>query len=538
MNYNSGGGNGKRPPNGRGAPNTEKASAATNNSKQKQRPTPSPGNSSGRTAVKSGNVPNRNARGNTERNIPADLKKKRGTINKPEKSPAPKKRTTQHEKEPDLQQKSLSKSVRKVSGEQNGSADKEEIAVPKIITPPKEPVNPYIKKMRRVMLGAVALLILIAICVGMSLTVFFKIDEITVEGKTRYAKEDIIAACMINKGDNLLLCDTSPGVKKIQEEFPYIEEVDIQKKIFNKINIAVTEAKPSSVVEYNGRYLVLSKSGKVIEINNQNKYKDIPEILGVKLKNVKLSSKIQYQDGNLAKYPDKILEGIGKYKISDIKKIDISDTTSIKLIRSNGFSIIIGTFADIEYKLQTAADILSKNVRENVSGTLDVSLASPNGGKSYLKLESEPSKVSSSPPKEESKKTQESKTEEESSGKPEESSEESVAEETSVGEESDYNDDTYYDDGYTDDTYTDDGYTDDTYTDDGYADDTYTDDGYTDDTYTDDGYADDTYTDDGYTDDTYTDDGYADDTYTDDGYTDDGYTDDYYANDGYGDDYY
>ena len=400
--------------------------------------------------------------------------------------------------------------------------------MPRIITPPKEPVNPYIKKIRRFLLGAVTILILVAVCVGMSLTVFFKIDEITVEGKTRYDNDKIIAASMINEGDNLLLCNTSPGTKKIQEEFPYIEEVDIQKNLFNKINIKVTEAKPSYVVENNNKYLILSKKGKIIEIDSLNKYDNIPQISGAKLKNVNLSSEIQYEDKNLKKYLDKIMENVSKYKIADIRTIDISDTTSIKLVKSNGFSIILGTFEEIEYKLETAANILSKNVRENLSGTLDVSLASPEGGKSYLKVGEQASVVSSKPSKEISKTSQTSKKESsEASDKPEESSEEPVPEETSVSED-DYTDDTYTDDGYTDDTYTDDGYTDDYYTDD-----TYTDDGYTDDTYTDDGY-----TDDYYTDDTYTDDGYTDDYYTDDTYTDDTYTDDYYTDDTYSDDYY
>ena len=531
MNNNSGGGSKKRPPSGRGDPNIRKPAASSKSNKQIQRPTPSPAGRAGKSKETTAAARNRDINaysGNRTRNRPENPGSDKSGAGK---RVIPKSKTVQKEKTAARQGKSSPEAEKKSFPKQNKAADTEKIPVPRLVTPPKEPVNPYIRKMRRVLLGTVTLLILIAICVGLSLTVFFKIDEITVEGKTRYDEEDIIAASMINKGDNLLLCDTSRGVEKIQSKFSYIEEVEINKKLFNKVNIVVTEAKPASAVEYNGKYIILSKSGKIIDIIGENKYgekkyKDIPEILGANLKNVKLSSKIQYKDNNVKKYIDRIIENVSKYKIADIKTIDISDTSSIKLIKSGGFTIIIGTFENIEYKLRSAADILSKNVREDAKGTLDVSLASADGGKSYLKLGYEDSKVSSNPTKENSSNKQVSKAKDdsdnESSAESEESQEESVGEETSVSEDGDYTDGTYTDDGYTDD-YTDDTYTDDGYTDD-YTDDTYTDDGYTDD-YTDDTYTDDGYTDD-YTDDTYTDDGYTDD-YTDDTYTDDGYTYDY-----------
>ncbi len=527
MNDNLKGGNGKRPPGGRSAPDTTKRTTASKG-KQVQRPTPSKSdgqkkvNSKSDTDKRSRDIPKGSV------NVTGGKQKKRVPNNRPTKSEAVS----------DLPKKARPTADKKPAAKKGLPPQKNEVPAPRIVTPPKEPVNPYIKKIRRFLLATATIAILIVICVGVSLKYFFKIDEITVEGKTRYNNDDIIAASMIKKGDNLIMCDTSLGEDKIQKKFSYIEEVDIEKKPFNKINIKVTEAKPTYVVENNGKYLVLGKSGKIIEINSKNAYKDIPEILGAKLKNVKLSSKIQYNDKNLPKYLDKLVDNIGKYKITGVKTIDISDMYAVKLIKNSGFTIIIGNFENIEYKLETAARIISDNVRENVTGTLDVSLASSDSGKSYLKIGSADVSKTSSSPLQESSKTSEVSKDKEKSDKPEESSEESVAEETSTSEEDSYSDNSYTDDGYTDDGYTDDGYTDDGYTDDGYTDDGYTDDGYTDDGYTDDGYTDDGYTDDGYTDDGYTDDDYTDDGYTDDGYTDDGYTDDGYTDDGYTDDGY
>ena len=408
----------------------------------------------------------------------------------------------------------------------------------KPLTPAKEPISPYRRKLKRILFYSVTLVVVSLICFLLSVTVFFKIDEIKVDGKTRYNIDDIISSCEINKGDNLILCNTSNGEKSIAKKFPYIEDVSIEKQLFNKIIIKVTEAVPTFIIESGGDYIVLSKSGKIIEINDKKMY-NVPTVLGAKLKNVELSSTVKFSDDNIKNYIDEINKSVTENKIKNIETIDISNLSKITLIRKNGFKIIIGNPENIDYKIRTAKIIISQNVSDKDVGTLDVSLASADGGKSYLKSESsveessKPKSLESSAPK----KTESSAAAEESK----ETSEEQTSVESEQSDTSE-NTDEYTDDGDTDNGYTDDGYTDDGYTDDGYTDDGYTDDGYTDDGYTDDGYTDDGYTDDGYTDDGYTDDGYTDDGYTDDGYTDDYtedvYTEDVYTDDGYADEGY
>ncbi|MBQ3929127.1 MAG: FtsQ-type POTRA domain-containing protein, partial [Clostridia bacterium] len=129
------------------------------------------------------------------------------------------------------------------------STPKEYIKLP---APAKEPMSEYRRKLKTILFYIVTLVVLLSICFVLSLTVFFKIDDILVEGETRYQADDIIASCMIEKGDNLLLCNTSAGEKNIVDQFPYIEKVKMDKKLFNKIIINVTEAVPTSIIESGG----------------------------------------------------------------------------------------------------------------------------------------------------------------------------------------------------------------------------------------------------------------------------------------------
>ena len=404
-----------------------------------------------------------------------------------------------------------------------GSRKKEKM---RPLAPPKEPVKPYVRRLRKFLLAAGTIIVLIAICVVLSLTVFFKIDEINIEGNTRYELAEIEEASMIIKGDNLLLCNTAEGAENIVNTFPYIESVEIEKKLFNKINIKVNEAKPSLVIESGGKYIVLAKNGKIVEINDKKTYNDVPTVLGAELNDVKLCSQIKYKDENIKKYLERIIELIAQYGIKNIRTIDMTDKAGILLVRENGFKVNIGNFENLDYKLKTAANILSENVKDDAKGTLDVGIASAQGGKSYLKLGEESSK-----------KPEEKKQQSKPASKPEskQSSEASAAEESSQAAddgivienaEPQYDETSSEDNGETYDNGTDGGYTyDDGTTDNGGY--TY-DDGTTDggETY-DDGTTDggETY-DDGTTDsgETY-DDGTTDggETY-DDGTTDSGET--------------
>ncbi len=88
------------------------------------------------------------------------------------------------------------------------------------------------KKRRRKILAMYTSMVMIIAMIAavLCLTVFFKIDSITVEGKTRYSPDEIIDASGIAIGTNLLLCNTEPSKEIIEKEFPYIESVSIKKK--------------------------------------------------------------------------------------------------------------------------------------------------------------------------------------------------------------------------------------------------------------------------------------------------------------------
>ena len=294
------------------------------------------------------------------------------------------------------------------------------------LPPAKAPISPYRRWLKRFLFYALTIIIVVTVGLILSFTVFFKIDAISVEGETRYPQEDIIAASMIQEGENFFLCNTSPGERKIWEEFPYIESVEIGKLLFNKIVIKVKEAVPTSVVESEGSYVLLSESGKIIDIANKRQA-DVPIVMGAVLAAPTLSSSVKYQDENVEEYLEEILAAAEEYKFGVLKVIDITKLSNITVETKDGLHIILGKPENINQKMMTARKIMKKDVPEGDVGTLDVSLSASEGGKSYFsskKSEPEPSQTSETSRKPEASQT--SRTPESSGQTSEQTSEESL----------------------------------------------------------------------------------------------------------------
>ncbi len=293
--------------------------------------------------------------------------------------------------------------------------------------PAKEPYSPRKRRLLRILFYGGIMAIVLTIFLILSFTVFFKIDSISVEGDTRYNEENIVASSMIRIGDNFFLCNTSPGENEIWKKFPYIESVRIEKKLFNKIVINVREAVPTSVIESEGKYVLLSESGKIIDISDK-KQEDVPIVMGAKLDDPTLSSSAVYKDKSVEGYVQEILRAAEFYKIGVLKVIDITKLSNISLETKDGLHIIIGSPEKIEHKMMTAAKIMKKDVPKGDVGTLDVSLSAAEGGKSYFSSK-KPTEQSAKP---ETSKPEASKPEVSApdTSKPEESSSESFAQES------------------------------------------------------------------------------------------------------------
>ena len=125
----------------------------------------------------------------------------------------------------------------------------------------------------------------IAVFITLSLTVLFKIENITVTGCTKYTESEIIESSGILIGDNLFRLSASEISEKLTEQYPYIESVSIHRVFPPAIEIKIKQSIPVAVLKQkNNEYVLITQAGRVLERGNLLLSDDCLLVIGVDVK--------------------------------------------------------------------------------------------------------------------------------------------------------------------------------------------------------------------------------------------------------------
>lgn len=103
---------------------------------------------------------------------------------------------------------------------------------------------------------AVLLLLLTAAAIVM-MTIFFKVNTISVEGAEKYSVEEITNALDISKGDNLYLWNKMKVQEHLLEKLPYLDSVRIRRHLPDALVLTVTECPRGGGGQGGGRLVLL-----------------------------------------------------------------------------------------------------------------------------------------------------------------------------------------------------------------------------------------------------------------------------------------
>ncbi len=223
---------------------------------------------------------------------------------------------------------------------------------------------------RRLKMFFVTLLIL-AVLVGiiLSLTVFFPTRKIVISGSKIYTVEQIAKASGIKAGDNVITLSENKIEEKIKKELPFVEEIKLSKKLPDKIEIQVVDAKEYIAYKKGSLYFSVSKSGWVMKKYSEEPVK-IPIIKGVSFK-AQTGNEIELKNNKANTIKDEVLQKLTKYDLK-INIIDVSNTVSIKLKVEDKFDVKLGNANYIDEKIKHLAKVISELDSDEV-GTINLS---------------------------------------------------------------------------------------------------------------------------------------------------------------------
>ena len=220
------------------------------------------------------------------------------------------------------------------------------------------------------------LLSVLAICIVIviALTLFFRVDTITITGEDRYSESDIIEATGLSTGDNLFLLNKYSIAENLLKKLPYIAEVRINRILPDTLTIDVTESDAVLAVVQEGSAWLISPQGKIVEQRVASAAADLAKIDGCELLAPSVATSIALSTDRSVQQESLLalmaaLDEMGM--ITQVQAIHLDDLTVLSMDYAGRFRVEMPYGAAYPYKLRTLQTILdSGKIESNETGTI------------------------------------------------------------------------------------------------------------------------------------------------------------------------
>ncbi len=216
---------------------------------------------------------------------------------------------------------------------------------------------------------ALAVVFVAIIVLILCMTVFFNVKTINIQGVSLYTTEQILAVGGVNNGVNLIRTDTDAVETRLKNTLVYIDDVQVSRKYPSELEIQVTEAVKAAQIEQDGRYYILSESGRILEADVPLD-SELTLIKGFELISLEPGSELESQDEFKTRILEEIVSEIKVLEFENINEIDLTDRTDIRMTYDNRIEIQLGSSVDIEHKLSHIKAVIDKSLSDSYEGTL------------------------------------------------------------------------------------------------------------------------------------------------------------------------
>lgn len=269
----------------------------------------------------------------------------------------------------------------------------------RVIRPPREEVPSIVytapKPMQR---GTFAWKLIsmaaVVVAVFLGLSVFFRVDTITVAGADKYTPWMIRQASGVETGDALLSISEARVASRIISGLPYIDEVKVSRKLPGTVEIQVTELQVTySIEDENGAWWLISSGGRAVEQVNLDKALGYTRVEGVAIRTPEQGRQVQAVPGQIIDPGDGTAESQDQADadeqlasliavltalennriIGEVTVVDVTDVTDIRLEYPQLLTVRLGDSARMDYKVGYLAAALEQ-LEDSQSGELDLTL--------------------------------------------------------------------------------------------------------------------------------------------------------------------
>ncbi len=219
------------------------------------------------------------------------------------------------------------------------------------------------QRQRRLFIQCVAIGLCVTVAmVVLSLTVFFRIDEIKIEcaGELPYSDQEVIAASGISLNENILTCDVDGVGSKLSKALPYIGGAKVKRSLNGKVVITVELTPGCYSFSLGENIVVVDPEGKVLEHKTEQSEDTYTEIVGADLSQATPGEKVELIDQGMFTLLSDMYTKLENAGVNNVTSIDVTDVYDVTIIYDGRITMEIGDTNNLDKKLALAAMVIQR----------------------------------------------------------------------------------------------------------------------------------------------------------------------------------
>ena len=233
----------------------------------------------------------------------------------------------------------------------------------------------------------------VVLAIVMGLSVFFKVETITVTGADTYSAWAVREASGISEGDKLLTFSKIRAASQIMANLPYVKGVRIGIKLPDTVNIMIEEESVVYAIKSSdGQWWLMDSDGRVVEQANNAKAASTTQVLGVTLEAPAPNEKgvatetIPTETNEIGELIPVTTTGAQRLTaalqilkalenndiVGEAASVDVTGTENIILWYGTQYQVNLGDASRLEYKVDCMNDVILQ-MSDYDSGILDIS---------------------------------------------------------------------------------------------------------------------------------------------------------------------
>lgn len=256
------------------------------------------------------------------------------------------------------------------------------------------PAKPFYKKKLMLQLLTV---VAVAVAACVSLSIFFKVDTVSISGMEKYSYQTILDASQIQEGDSLLFFSRAEVSSKILQALPYVKSVRVGITLPGTVKIDVEEVQiVYSVQDVTGGWWLLSSGGTVVDQTDSTAAATYAVIKGVVLQSPKVGEQAVASESGISNMENPVtvtgadrlnaalavMQAMEKNELlNQFSIVDVSEIHNLRLWYGSEYQFKLGQGTDLVLKLAHIKSYLPEILADYPAGTLDVS--DPNSGNGF-----------------------------------------------------------------------------------------------------------------------------------------------------------